>query len=264
MSPAQPLSLITGASSGIGAALAREFARHGHALVLTARREAELQALADSVAAEGRGRPVVIASDLGTPGGVASLTDTLAARGLEPAFLVNNAGFGLIGDAADLDRTRQLAMIDLNMRALTDLSLRLLDGVSRQRGGILNVASVAGFLPGPSMAVYHASKAYVLSFTEALHAEMASEGVRVCALCPGPVATEFFERAGSPDLDPPSAFLRTPERVAREGYEGLMGGHRVVVPGGPNRIVTLLARVMPRGLMLALTENYWKQAGAGG
>ena len=264
MSPAQPLSLNTGASSGIGAALAREFARRGHPLVLTARREAELQALADSVAAEGRGRPVVIASDLGTPGGVAGLTDTLAARGLEPAFLVNNAGFGLIGDAADLDRTRQLAMIDLNMRALTDLSLRLLDGVSRQRGGILNVASVAGFLPGPSMAVYHASKAYVLSFTEALHAEMAGEGVRVCALCPGPVATEFFQRAGSPDLDPPSVFLRTPERVARQGYEGFMAGHRVVVPGGPNRMVTLLARIMPRGLMLTLTENYWKQAGAGG
>ena len=264
MSPAKPLSLITGASSGIGAALAREFARRGHATVLTARREAELQTLADSVAAEGHVRPVVIASDLGTPAAVAALADELTARGLEPAFLVNNAGFGLIGGAADADRARQLAMIDLNMRALTDLSLRLLDNVGRQRGGILNVASIAGFLPGPSMAVYHATKAYVLSFTEALHAELQGEGVRVCALCPGPVATEFFQRAGSPDLDPPSAFLRTPERVAREGYEGLMGGHRVVVPGGPNRIVTLLARVMPRGLMLALTENYWKQAGAGG
>jgi short-subunit dehydrogenase len=264
MSPAKPLSLITGASSGIGAALAREFARHGHALVLTARREAELQALADSIAAEGHGRPAVITSDLGTPAGVAALADALSRRGLEPAFLVNNAGFGLLGDAAALDRSRQLAMIDLNMRALTDLTLRLVDSVRRQRGGILNLASVAGFLPGPNMAVYHASKAYVLSFTEALHAELQYQGVRVCALCPGPVQTEFFEHAGKPDVDLPSFFLRTPERVARQGYEGFMAGHRVVVPGGPNRIVTVLSRLMPRGLMLAMSANYWKQAGTGG
>lgn len=261
MSPAQPLSLITGASSGIGLALAREFARRGHTLVLTARREGEMQTLADSLAAEGHTRPAVIASDLGTPAGVAAFADALRARGLAPAFLVNNAGFGLLGEAAELDRARQLAMIDLNMRALTDLSLRLLDGITRQRGGILNVASTAGFMPGPNMAVYHASKAYVLSFTEALHAELHVEGVRVCALCPGPVMTDFFRQAGKADIDLPSLFMRTPERVAREGYEGFMAGHRVVVPGTANRIVTLLARVMPRGLMLAFTARYWRQAG---
>ena len=188
----------------------------------------------------------------------------MAARGLEPAFIVNNAGFGLIGDAAALDRARQLAMIDLNMRALTDLSLRLLDGVKRQRGGILNVASVAGFMPGPNMAVYHASKAYVLSFSEALHAELKGAGVRVCALCPGPVATEFFQRAEAPNVHLPSLYLRTPERVARQGYEGFMAGHRVVVPGAPNRIATLAARLLPRGLMLAIMKNYWKQANADG
>ncbi len=264
MSPAQPLTLITGASSGIGLALAREFARRGHAPVLTARREAELQALADAIAAEGQPRPLVIASDLGTPAGVAAFAEALRAQGLEPAFLVNNAGFGLLGHAAQLDRARQLAMIDLNMRALTDLSLRLLEGIKRQRGGILNVASTAGFMPGPSMAVYHASKAYVLSFTEALHAELKMEGVRVCALCPGPVATEFFQQAGQADVDLPSFLLRTPERVAREGYEGLMAGHRVVVPGTSNRILTLLARVLPRRVMLALSARYWRQAGAGG
>jgi short-subunit dehydrogenase len=114
------------------------------------------------------------------------------------------------------------------------------------------------------MAVYHASKAYVLSFTEALHAELQMDGVRVCALCPGPVATEFFEQAGKADVNLPSFLLRTPERVAREGYEGLMAGHRVVVPGTPNRILTMLARVLPRRLMLALSARYWKQAGAGG
>ena len=264
MSPAQPLTLITGASSGIGRALAREFAHRGHALVLTARREAELQALADTIEAEGRVHPIVVASDLGTPAGVAAFAEALRARGLEPAFLVNNAGFGLLGNAAQLDRARQLAMIDLNMRALTDLTLRLLEGIKRRRGGILNVASTAGFMPGPSMAVYHASKAYVLSFTEALHAELQMEGVRVCALCPGPVATEFFQQAGKPDVDLPSFLLRTPERVAREGYEGFIAGHRVVVPGTPNRILTVLARVLPRRLMLALSARYWKQAGAGG
>ena len=112
--------------------------------------------------------------------------------------MVNNAGFGLLGEAAELDRAQQLAMIDLNIRALTDLSLRWLESITRHRGGILNVASIAGFLPGPGMAVYHASKAYVVSFSEALHEELKADGVRVCALCPGPVATEFFDRAGLP------------------------------------------------------------------
>jgi short-subunit dehydrogenase len=264
MSPAQPLCLITGASSGIGAALAREFARRGHALVLTARREAELQALAEQIAGEGHTRPEIIAADLGAPAGVAAFAEAMSARGLAPAFVVNNAGFGLIGDASDLDRARQLAMVDLNMRALTDLSLRFVDSIKRQRGGILNVASTAGFMPGPGMAVYHATKAYVLSFTEALHAELESEGVRVCALCPGPVETEFFRQAGKPDAEFPSFFVRSAERVAREGYEGFMAGHRVVVPGKPNRLVTLAARLMPRGLMLAMTGKYWKRAGAGG
>ena len=144
-------------------------------------------------------------------------------------------------------------MIDLNIRALTDLSLRWLASIKRHRGGILNVASIAGFLPGPGMAVYHASKAYVVSFTEALHEELKADGVRVCALCPGPVETEFFDRAGMPHDYFPAYLNRSAERVAREGYEGFMGGHRVVVPGKPNRIMTLLPRLLPRGLVLAMT-----------
>ncbi len=260
MSPDKPICLITGASAGIGAALAREFAKAGHALVLTARREAELNALAVEIAAAGHARPVAIASDLATAGGLAELAEALAARELEPAVVVNNAGFGLMGDVAELDAARQLAMIDLNVRALTDLSLRWLEPIKRQRGGILNVSSIAGFLPGPGMAVYHATKAYVLSFTEALHAELAPSGVRVCALCPGPVETEFFGQAGIPDDYFPSSFARSAERVAREGYEGFMAGHRVVVPGKPNRIMTLLPRLLPRGLMLALAENRWQRA----
>jgi len=260
MSPMQPVCLITGASAGIGAALAWQFAKAGHALVLTARREAQLAALADEIAAAGHARPLVIAADLATPAGPARLAATLAERGLEPAIVVNNAGFGLLGEAAELDRARQLAMIDLNVRALTDLSLRWLDSVRRHRGGILNVASVAGFLPGHGMAVYHATKAYVISFTEALHAELKAEGVRVCALCPGPVQTEFLGRAGMPQDYFPDYMTRSAERVAREGYEGFMAGHRVVVPGKPNRIMTLLPRLLPRTLMLALTERRWRRA----
>ncbi len=256
----QPVCLITGASAGIGAALARVFARAGHALALTARREAQLKALADEIAAAGHARPQVIAADLGHPDGPARLADALRASGLEPAIVVNNAGFGLLGEAAELDRAQQLAMIDLNIRALTDLSLRWLESIIRHRGGILNVASIAGFLPGPGMAVYHASKAYVISFTEALHEELKSDGVRVCALCPGPVKTEFLGRAGIPHDYFPAYLNRSAERVAREGYAGFMDGHRVVVPGKPNRIMTLLPRLLPRALMLAMTERRWKRA----
>lgn len=261
MSPIEPVCLITGASAGIGAALAREFARRqDHALVLTARRETQLAQLADEIAAAGRPRPRVIAADLGAANGVVQLAESLRALNLEPAIVVNNAGFGLLGAATTVDRAQQLAVIDLNVRALTDLSLRFIDSITRHRGGILNVASIAGFLPGPGMAVYHATKAYVVSFSEAMHEELKSEGVRVCALCPGPVATEFNHRAGVPHDYFPGFLARSAERVAREGYEGFMGGHRVVVPGKPNRIVTLLPRLVPRGLVLAAAQWRWKRA----
>lgn len=253
----QPICLITGASAGIGAALAHEFASHGHALVLTARREPELNALADAMAAKGHTRPHVIAADLGQPEGIAKLAAALQDAGLEPAILVNNAGFGLLGDVAQLDRAKQLAIVDLNNRALTDLTLRFIDSVTRHKGGILNVASIAGFMPGPGMAVYHASKAYVVSLTEALHEELKADGVKVCALCPGPVPTEFNGQAGVPDDYFPQALSRSAERVARDGYQGFMGGHRIVVPGGPNRIATLLPRLLPRGLILAGLSWRW-------
>jgi short-subunit dehydrogenase len=260
----QPVCLITGASAGIGAALARVFAQNGHALVLTARREAQLEALADEIAAAGHMRPQVIGADLGTPAGPARLAEVMQANGLEPAIVVNNAGFGLVGEAANLDRAQQLAIIDLNIRALTDLSLRWLESITRHRGGILNVASIAGFLPGPGMAVYHASKAYVVSLTEALHEELKADGVRVCALCPGPVETEFFGRAGLPHDYFPSFLSRSVERVARDGYSGFMAGHRVAVPGKPNRIMMLLPRLLPRALTMAMIEWRWNRAKHGG
>ncbi len=255
-----PVTLITGASSGIGAALAHEFASHGHALVLTARRAPELNALADAIAANGHARPRVIAADLGQPEGVASLAAALQEAGLEVSILVNNAGFGLLGDAALLDRDRQLAIVALNNRALTDLTLRFIPGITRHKGGILNVASIAGFMPGPGMAVYHASKAFVVSLTEALHEELKADDVKVCALCPGPVATEFDDRAGVPHDYFPAALSRSAEAVARAGYAGFMAGHRIVVPGKPNRIATLLPRLLPRGLVLRFLGWRWSKA----
>ncbi|MGB7260151.1 MAG: SDR family oxidoreductase [Pseudolabrys sp.] len=255
----QPVTLITGASAGIGAALARVFAQQGHALAVTARREAQLTALAAEIAGRGHPAPQVIACDLGAPDGPAQLAEAMTARGLEPAVVVNNAGFGLLGEAAARGRADELAMIDLNARALTDLSLRWIEALTRHRGGILNVASIAAFLPSPGMAVYHATKAYVLSFSEALHAELAPSGVRVTALCPGPVRTEFQERAGIPRGYFPRYLARTAERVAREGYDGLMRGKRVVVPGMPNKVVTLLPRLLPRAIVLGMTGGRWRK-----
>jgi uncharacterized protein len=251
----RPVTLITGASAGIGVALAREFAAHGHELVLIARREPEMLALADTIAAKGAPRPTVLPSDVARPDASREIGQELERRGLEPDIVVNNAGFGLVGTADKLDRAEQLAMIDLNVRTLTDFSLAFIDALKRRRGGILNVASVASFLPGPGMAVYHATKAYVLSFSEALHQELKSAGVRVTALCPGPVPTEFQARAGmSSEMFPP-LLTRSAERVAREGYRGLEEGRAVVVPGSANRVVTALIPLVPRSVL------FWAMGG---
>ncbi len=251
----QPVTVITGASAGIGAALARVFARHGHALALVARREDRLRALADEIAAGGGTRPLVIAADLQRGDAVRAVGEALAGQGAEPQFMVNNAGFGLVGTAATLDRAEQLAMIDLNMRALAELSLAFVDSLSRHRGGILNVGSMAGFLPGPGMTVYYATKAFVLSFSEALHSELKPHGVRVTVLCPGPVPTEFAERAGiSSGSMAPEILTLSAEQVAEAGYRGLMQGRRTVVPGLVNKAVVSLIRIVPRGLVLALVD----------
>ena len=250
----KPVTLITGASAGLGAALARVFAEHGDEVVLVARRAAELAALADRIAATGRSRPQTIALDLRSPNAGATLDGKLREAGLEPAVVVNNAAFGMFGAAADNDLAEQLAMIDLNVRSLTDLSLRWLDSVARNRGGVLNVSSIAAFMPRPGMAVYHATKAYVLSFTEALHREMAPRGVRVTVLCPGPIKTEFLARAGWREGDYPRFLFRSTERIAREGYEGFMRGERLIIPGRVNKVVPWLPRFLPRGLILTITH----------
>jgi uncharacterized protein len=245
-----PVTLITGASAGIGAELAHVFADHGHELVLVARRQERLDALADAIAAAGRPRPTVLAIDLGQRDAASRIAAELTSRGLEPDYVVNNAGFGLAGSAAELSRDEQLAMIDLNVRALTELSLSFVDSLARHRGGILNVASVAAFLPGPGMAVYYATKAYVLSFSEALHRELAARGVRVTALCPGPVPTEFQARSGMRVNRSMDLITLSAQRVAQIGYRGLMRGKRVVVPGLGSWLATLFVRLVPNALLL--------------
>jgi short-subunit dehydrogenase len=201
--------------------------------------------------AAGGAKPIIIPCDLEQPDGCDKLAAALAAEGVEVEYVVNNAGFGKFGRAIKIDRAEQLGIIAVNIRASTDLSLRFSDQLIRNRGGILNVGSIAGFLPGPGMAVYYASKAYVLSFTEALRAELGPLGVRVTVLCPGPVPSEFQARAGfKPGFD--SAVLNVSAAdVALAGYRGLMANKRAVMPGIGIKIVPFLLRLFPRGFILA-------------
>ena len=244
------VTLVTGASAGIGTELARVFAAKGHRLAMVARREDRLHALAQELVAKGAPAPLVIPCDLRASDAADCIASALTAADVEVEYLVNNAGFGLFGPAVKLDRAEQLDMIAVNVRSLTDLSLRFTDQLIRNRGGILNLGSVAGFLPGPGMAVYYASKAYVISFTEALHKELAPHGVRVTVLCPGPVPSEFQARAGvRPGADP--ALLQvSPQAVAEAGYRGLMSGKRVVLPGLGIKIVPFMLRWFPRSFVL--------------
>jgi hypothetical protein len=250
------VTLITGASAGIGAELARIFAANGHRVALVARRADRLDTLAGEIIAAGGKPPIVISCDLAEPGAGDQIVAALKAADVEVDYLVNNAGYGLFGRAAELDRADQLGIVDLNVRALTDLSLRFADSVIRHRGGILNIASIAGFLPGPGMAVYYASKAFVLSFSEALRQELGHLGVRVTAVCPGPVPTEFQYRAGfKPGFD--SAILNvSPAEVARQSYDGLMANKRAVLPGIGIKMVPLLLRFFPRGFILAAVGGF--------
>lgn len=246
----KPVTLITGASSGIGSELARVFAAHGYDLVLVARREDRLTALADKIATSGRPRPTVLPMDLERRDAVSSLAAELLLRDIEPENVINNAGFGLAGRATALDRSEQLAIIELNVRALTELSLGFVDCLARHRGGILNVASVAAFFPGPGMAVYYASKAFVLSFSEALHTELATRGIRVTALCPGPVPTEFQARSGIRLGRSDQRLVLSAGQVAQIGYRAFIRGERIVIPGTGNKIAVFLSRFTPKTLLL--------------
>lgn len=256
MTERRPVTLITGASAGIGAALARVFAENGHEVMLVARREQRLNELADEIAAVGLKRPLVQPIDLEQRDAADQIAGAMARFGVEPDVVVNNAGFGLLGPSSSLSRVEQLAMVDVNVRALTDLSLAFIDALERRRGGILNVASVAAFLPGPHMAVYYATKAYVVSFSDALHWELRRRGIRVTALCPGPVPTEFQARAGFVDDNSTDVLARSADTVARDAYRALRRGRRLVVPGALNHATTIIAKWMPRRLLMTAVGRY--------
>ena len=250
------VTLITGASAGIGMELARIFAANGHRVVLAARRADRLNELAREITAAGGAGPIVIPCYLEKADACDAIEAALAAEGVEVEYLVNNAGFGMFGHAIKRDRNDQLGMIAVNIGALTDLTLRFADQLIRHRGGVLNLGSIAGFLPGPGMAVYYASKAYVLSFSEAMRRELAPQGVRVTVVCPGPVPTEFQVRAGfRPGFD--SVVLNvSPAEVARQGYQGLMANKRAVLPGLGIKLVPFLLRLFPRSFVLAAVGGF--------
>ncbi len=246
-----PVTLITGASAGLGVDFARQLAARGERLVLVARRADRLEALAAEL---GNARAVAI--DLGEPGAAGRLIADIAAHGETVTCLVNNAGFGLAGRFAELGGARQRSMIDLNCGALVELAHAVLPPmIAAKSGAILNVASTAAFQPGPGMAVYFATKAFVLSFSEALHEEVKGHGVKVTALCPGPTATEFGEVAGwggNPLIDKLSA---TSADVVRAGIAALDKGSAIVIPGLVNKASAQGHRLLPRWLLRKVTGS---------
>lgn len=246
-----PVTLVTGASAGLGVDFARQLAARGERVVLAARRKDRLEALAAEL---GNARAVAI--DLGEAGAAGRLMADLAAHGEQVACLINNAGFGLAGRFATLDGARQRAMIDLNIGALTELAHAVLPGmIAARAGAILNVASVAAFQPGPGMAVYFATKAYVLSFSEALSEEVGGYGIKVTALCPGPTATEFGTVAGWRHSRLVDRISATSAEVARAGIAAMDKGRAVAVPGLLNKAAAQGHRMLPRWLLRKATKS---------
>jgi short-subunit dehydrogenase len=243
-------ALVTGASSGLGLEMARVLAARGYDLVLAARSADALNRLASEVESAHAVRTSVVPVDLAAPDGVERLLEPIRDRSIVVEFLVNNAGVGLSGDFAGASWPDVLAMLQLNVVALTGLTRALLPGmVERRRGRILNVGSTAGFFPGAHMAVYYATKAYVISFSEGLAEELAGSGVTVTALAPGPTRTRFAERAGvtRTNLFKSPAVMGAAE-VARIGIDGALRGKRLVIPGAINRVVVQSNRISPRRL----------------
>lgn len=252
MTTPRPLAVVTGASSGIGEELAAQLAARGYDLVLVARRRDRLESLAERLRNAHGASCAVIEADLARRAERDALAIRLTSEVSRLDVLVNNAGFGTHGFFRETDLDRELELIEVNCAALVHLTKAVLPGMlERKRGFVMNVASVAAFTPGPVMAMYYASKAFVLSLSEALWEECRGTGVHVSALCPGPVKTEFQSMAGIAAGARSSGAAPIPvERVAREGLDALFRGKRVVLPGYQNRIAAFLARYSPRGRML--------------
>jgi hypothetical protein len=250
-------ALVTGASMGIGADLAECFARDGYDLILTARSGDALNAVASRLADKYKVKATAIPLDLGAIGGAQTLAGEIKARGLPVDVLVNNAGYGVAGAFDGSAEADQLGMVDLNVRALAVLTHIYWPGMlARKRGGVLNVASTAAFQPGPLMAIYYATKAFVLSFSEALWKEALGTGVHVSCLCPGPTASNFRERAGTGKTR--LSRVGTPmsaASVARMGYRAFQKNRRVMITGARNKMLARLAPFMPRGMLLSMVHN---------
>jgi short-subunit dehydrogenase len=254
--PSRPVALVTGASAGIGLDIARVLARRGHDLALAARRRDVLERVAAELASAHGVRVAVCEIDLAEDGAPARLVDELASRGLAVDVLVNNAGFGAYGEFKDTDLAAEQRMIAVNVTALVALTKLCLPAMlAANRGRILNVSSVAGFLPGPRMSVYYATKAFVTSFSEALAEELRHTGVRVTALCPGGTATEFQAVAGVPASRLKRAAMMTSIEVAEAGVDAMLAGRRIVVTGLVNRAVPWVVRLLPRRVVTALSRR---------
>jgi short-subunit dehydrogenase len=254
-------ALVTGASSGIGAAIAKELAARGYSIALTARREERLRSLATDLTTEHGVTAEAIACDLGEPAERERLADELRTHGRAVEVLVNNAGFGHQADFSTSPRERMVEMVRLNVEAVVDLTSRFIGPMTeRGRGTVINIASTAAFQPLPGSAVYAASKSFVLSFSEAIRTELRGSGVTVTAVCPGPVKTEFTEVAGVGGVEErtPGAVWMSAEDIARHAADGAAKDRRVVVPGTLNRAGALAGQHSPRAVALPLISRIWR------
>ncbi|MBV9945222.1 MAG: SDR family oxidoreductase, partial [Myxococcales bacterium] len=261
---ARKTALVTGASAGIGRELARLFARDGHDLVLVARRRDRLEELASELARDRGVSARVLAEDLADPGAAERIASEFAARRVDVDFLVNNAGFGQNGAFAALDARRAMAMLQVNVTSLVSLTRALLPAmIDRRSGRVLNVGSTAGFEPGPFMAVYYASKAFVNSFTEALSFELRGSGVTATLCCPGPTATEFAEIAGNRESRLFQMAVMDAKTVAAAAYHAMLQGKPMVVPGLWNKLGVQALRVAPRATVRSMTAALNRSVGGG-
>ncbi len=256
MTEPRKTALITGASVGLGRELARLFAEDGHDVVLVARRRDKLDELAAALAQAHGVKAVVLPADLADPAAPQRLHDEVAAAGLEIDVLVNNAGFATHGAFISLDERRELELIEVNVKALVHLTRLFLPGmVARKRGRVLNIGSTAGFVPGPFMATYYASKAFVISFSEALAYELKGTGVTVTVSCPGATATEFATVAGTEKSALFKSGVADAPSVARHAYRALQAGRVVAIPGARNKLLIQSLRVSPRAAIRSIAAG---------